>query len=281
MSIDLLRDEVEGLASIVLDPTDTFTDGISGLYFANMNTDKSVRILMSRPDDLSEEPVDYVNQHPHIVIVDNTAQSFCLSPRPAIEISCDGASSHLALELEESKTYKIVLGGQVIAANAKPSQFEAILASYGLRVNYLLKPAVFNCASYIETKRFELPILVNDVNASYQLTVRDSNNNLVLNNEIRFNQTTIGTGVNYAITGIVSSSVIAANAYLFSFNIVGINGSNINSDWKVSLTPKDTTAALIDASEYATYGYIPAVDAKLPSIFEGSAFWCVDIGSDW
>lgn len=281
MSIDLLHDEIDGTSHVILDPANEFTDNINGLYFVNMNTDKSVRLLLSRPDDLSEEPVDYINQHPHIVIVDNTAQSFCLSPRPVIEISCDGASSHLALELEESKTYKIVLGGQVIAANAKPSQFEAILASYGLRVNYLLKPAVFNCASYIETKRFELPILVNDVNASYQLTVQDSNNNLVLNNEIRFNQTTIGTGVNYAITGIVSSSVIAANAYLFSFNIVGINGSNINSDWKVSLTPKDTTAALIDASEYVTYGYIPAVDAKLPSIFEGSAFWCVDIGSDW
>lgn len=281
MSIDLLHDEIDGTSHVILDPVNEFTDNINGLYFVNMNTDKSVRLLLSRPDDLSETPVEFVNQHPHIVIVDNTAQSFCLSPRPIIDISCDGASSHVALELEESKKYKIVLGGQVIAADAKPSQFEAIFATYGMRVNYLAKPVIFTCASYVDTKRFDIPMIVNDINSGYHLTIKDETGLTVLSNDVNYNQTTIGTGTNYAITGIVSTSVIAANAYLLSINIVGINGVAINPKWKVALTPLDSKSAIITPEQYATYGYIPAPAAKLPTMLDNKAYWCIDIGTEW
>lgn len=280
MMTDLLRNEINETDIVLIDGEMANAKPI-GLYFQNLNTDKSVRLMVSRPKDLSEAPVTYENQHPHIVIVDNTAQSFCLSPRPTLDISCDGATSHVALELEESKKYKIVLGGQVIAAEAKPSQFEAIFASYGMRVNYLAKPTIFNCASYVDTKRFDIPMIVDDVNAGYQLTVTDETGLTVLSNVVNYNQTTIGTGVHYAITGIVSTSIIAANAYLLSINIVGINGVAINPKWKVALKPLDSKSAIITPEQYASRGYIPAPTAKLPTLLDNTAYWCIDIGTEW
>lgn len=280
MTIDILRDEIKQTDKLTTDDIDSATQ-IIGLYFGNLNNDKSEKVLISRPADLSEVPSNYVHQHPKISIIDDTTRGFVLGQRPAININCDGATSYVAIELEQSKQYKIILDGQVIATSAKPSEIEAILSTYGLRIDYLRKPPSFHCAEYVETRSFDIPVAISDINAKFKIKITDESGLVILNNEVQYGDTNFGAGKIYPLTGIIATSIISPGNYLISITIANIIAKNFNPNWKVEFIPMDNTSRVIDTSSYNDASYIPSDTAVLPTVHLDNGFWCINVGTNW
>lgn len=247
----------------------------NGLYFLNLNRDKSVRILASRSAGLKD--VSYVNQHPHILDVDDNTRGICLSPRPALNISCTGASSDVAIELDQSKTYKVILGGQTIATAANPSQLEALLTAQGLRVAFFARPTIFNCASYALSNRFALPVVVEDTSGEYLLKITDADGDTITSQVLTYGGSNFSSGAPYNISGVIASSVISAKTYLLNFNLVFGAGQAYNPNWKISVEPVGSSGRILKPEEYASYGYIPAQNAHLPTLLDGVGYWCITV----
>lgn len=274
MSNDLLREDLEALGDVDLS-NDKFIQDTDGLYFANINKDKSVRILIDRLDGLSNDTYkeQYPNQHPYIDIMNQTTYGFCLSPRPNLDISCDGATSSVAFDLSQSRKYRIILDGQTIATAAKPSEIEALFSPRGIKSMYLAKPMVFNCASYTPAAKISIPIIINDTTSNFHLEVTDENGRVIVSNDISYNATNIGSA---SVTGIVSVSKLTGKAYLLNITVAAISSEIISRKWRFAITPKDNKSSLLAPSTYAANGYTGTQDF-LPTYLEGAAYWCANV----
>lgn len=274
MSNDLLREDLEASGDVDLS-NDKFIQYTNGLYFANINKDKSVRILIDRIEGLSDDTQkeQYPNQHPYIDVMNQTTYGFCLSPRPNLDISCEGATSSVAFDLSQARKYRVILDGQTIATAAKPSEIEALFSPRGIKTAYLAKPMVFNCASYTPTAKISIPIAINDTTSNFHLEITDENGRVIVSNDIRYNATNIGSA---SVTGIVGVSKLVGDAYLLNITIAAISSEVSSRNWRFALTPKDNKSSLLSPSAYIANGYTGTQDF-LPTYLEGTAYWCANV----
>lgn len=274
MSNDLLRDELENVGDIDMSG-DVFVQNTYGLYFANVNRDKSVRILIDRPEGLSADTqkTKYPHQHPYIDVMNATTYGFCLSPRPALDISCTDATPAVAFDVSQSRKYRIVLDGQVIATAAKPSEFETLFASRGLKTAYLAKPMVFNCATYTPANKISLPITITDTTSKFMLSITDETGRQIVQSEVGYNASNIGSA---NVTGIVGVSKLSGtNAYLLNITLAAIASNITSRKWRFAIKPMDNKSVLLDPANYAANGYTGK--DFLPTYLESSAYWCADV----
>lgn len=248
----------------------------AGLYFQNLNRDRSVRIIASRPVALSKDNA-LSNNNRTIESLDANTVGFCLTPRPALEISCDGATSDFAVQLKGGKTYKVVVDGQVISTAATVQQLAQLMQPYAVETTYLRLPRQFQCSTYTAINTINIPLTTNGTTADIKLTLTPTSGNPIV-----LDFTTASSLINYnGKTLFVTLKTLSDNP---SVQIISVDLSqlidDVTVDYKIeckSLTTNVSVLSLVELLTRSTDATIDRTEKFYPTIDSGNGYWCVKL----
>lgn len=273
MSNTPIKDQLENkLADISMVGNKT----VSGLYFRNLNRDRAVRVVATRPNPIAAT-MNIENNNPTIEQIDDNTVGFCLSPRPPLNIQCVDATSSVALEMKVGKKYKIVLNGNTITIDASVTQLREILSQYGLTVDYVIAPREYYCTEYVKGSTVAIALDTVDTNKPLLFTLTTDTGEVIQENintgSSLFSLGTIGTVF-------VTRELIAIDGKLvMNFDLTQLTSiMGVNVKLEVKPLTSDFTAVPLDSITVPEGQEIPYADMlDNVTIFNKSAYICLSM----
>lgn len=274
MSNTPIKDQLDGILANIGTVNE---QGVKGLYFRNLNRDRPVRIVASRPSAVSAS-TDVENNNTTIEQIDSNTVGFCLSPRAPLNIQCVGATSAVALEMKPGKKYKVVLNGVTISIDSDVTQIRELLSMYNLVVDYVIAPREYYCTEYrtdnsvtvafdtVDTNKPLLFILTTDDGVVYQQNINTGSS--------LFNLDNLGT------IFITRELVAIDSKIVMNFDLSQLTNL-VDRNFKVEVKPLTTDFSAVNLSDInVPEGQTIPFDNKLSNtiVFNRSAYSCLLLG---